>query len=156
MTLYADFFVAELPDARKYPHEIDFAADDKAAFTAVSPIDLARLCSIITHHPHELLGLRDFLKLSEDDNRTGEVLTPIPPWFVDAVSILSDQSIDFLASEWAQAEDTSPNPTDCRQILEALRRLARRAKFGKRLFLWNSTLSPITWRRTPVSSDHKV
>src|SRR5206468_5781934 len=71
----------------------------------VSPIDLARLCSIITHHPHELLGLRDFLKLSEDDNRTGEVLTPIPPWFVDAMSILSDQSIDFLASEWAQAED---------------------------------------------------
>jgi len=58
-----------------------------------------------------------------------------------ALRILSDQSIDFLASEWAQVEDTSLNPIDCRQILEALRRLAGRAKFGKRLFLWNSTLS---------------
>jgi len=141
MTLYADFFVAELPDARKYPHEIDFAADDKAAFTAVSPIDLARLCSIITHHPHELRGLGGLLQLSEDDNWTGEVLTPIPPWFANAMNILSDQSIDFLASEWAQVEDISLNPIDCRQILEALRRLAGRAKFGKRLFLWNSTLS---------------
>src|SRR6266480_3123647 len=125
MTLYADFFVAELPEARRYLHEVDFSADDKATFTSVTPIDLARSCSLITHHPYELLGLRDFLKLSEDDNRVGEVLTPRPPWFVDAMSILSDQSIDFLASEWAQAEDISLNPTDCRPVLEALRRLAR-------------------------------
>ncbi len=65
MTLYADFFVAELPEARRYPHEVDFSADDKATFTSVTPIDLARSCSLITHHPYELLGLRDFLKLSE-------------------------------------------------------------------------------------------
>jgi hypothetical protein len=141
-TLYAELFVAELLDARKYPKTIDFAPEDKAAVAAVTPVDLARLCSIITHHSRELLGLADFLKLAEDDNRVGEVLTPLPPWFVDAMKILSDRSIDFLALEWAQAEDSSLGPTDCRQILEVLRSLAQRAKFGKRLFLWNSRLSP--------------
>lgn len=79
MTLYAHFYVAELPEARTYPHEIDFSTDDKAPFTSLTPIHLARLCSLIMHAPNELLGLGDFLKLSEDDNGPGVVLTPVPP-----------------------------------------------------------------------------
>lgn len=138
MAILADLFVSTLPDASSYPPTgggNSHARFQSVEFKGLTNLEFGTLWAIVDGEEFDF-DKHALLSLSPE----GETwLFQFPVAYVQKLASLTPTRIDEASAEWAGTEELQWNPSEAKEVIVELTRLAKlSSSSSKGLILWGS------------------